>query len=51
MAPTTQKSWTVAGKTGFQDLKFSTDAPVPQIGDKDVLVKCAYPVLYSIKQV
>nr|POE72230.1 zinc-type alcohol dehydrogenase-like protein [Quercus suber] len=39
MAPSTQKRWTVTGKTGFDDLKLATDAPVPQIGDKDVLVK------------
>ncbi|KAE9969224.1 hypothetical protein BLS_005443 [Venturia inaequalis] len=39
MTPKTQKQWTVAGKSGFDDLKFTTDAPVPEIGDKDVLVK------------
>ena len=36
----TQKQWTVAGKTGFQDLKLQEDAPIPELGDKDVLVKC-----------
>jgi len=40
MAPTTMKQWTVAGKGGFDDLKFDEKASVPQLGDKDVLVKC-----------
>lgn len=40
MTPKTQKQWTVAGKSGFEDLKFTKDAPIPEIGDKDVLVKC-----------
>ncbi|KAK4979471.1 hypothetical protein LTR28_004460 [Elasticomyces elasticus] len=39
MAPKTQKQWTVEGTNGFDDLKFSTDAPVPEIGEKDVLVQ------------
>ncbi|KAK5112630.1 hypothetical protein LTR62_003945 [Meristemomyces frigidus] len=39
MSPTTQKQWTVAGKTGFDDLKLNEQASVPEIGDKDVLVK------------
>ena len=37
---TTMKQWTVAGKTGFDSLKLDEKAPVPQLGDKDVLVKC-----------
>jgi len=37
--PSTQKQWTVAGTTGFDDLKFNESAPIPEIGDKDVLVK------------
>jgi hypothetical protein len=42
MAPTTAKQWTVEGKTGFDALKLNEKAPVPQIGDKDVLVKGAF---------
>ena len=39
--PSTQKQWTVADtKSGFDGLKLATDAAVPQIGEKDVLVKC-----------
>jgi len=34
----TQKSWFVAGQKGFDSLEFK-DAPVPELGDKDVLVK------------
>ena len=41
MAPT-MKQWTVAGKSGFDDLKFDEKAAVPELGDKDVLVKCTY---------
>lgn len=42
----TQKQWTVAGKTGFDSLKLNESAAVPQLGDKDVLVKCTkqYPL-------
>ena len=36
----TQLQWTVAGKSGFDDLKLNKEAPIPQLGDKDVLVKC-----------
>lgn len=32
------KTWIVSGRTGFDALKF-TDAAVPAVGDKDVLVK------------
>lgn len=39
MAPTTTKQWTVEGKNGFDALKFNEKAPVPEMGDKDVLVK------------
>ncbi|KAF2800081.1 alcohol dehydrogenase [Melanomma pulvis-pyrius CBS 109.77] len=39
MAPTTAKQWTVEGKNGFDSLKLNEKAPVPQVGDKDVLVK------------
>ena len=38
--PSTQKQWTVAELTGFDGLKLATDAPVPQVGENDVLVKC-----------
>jgi len=37
--PTTTKQWTIEGKTGFESLKLNEKAPVPQLGDKDVLVK------------
>ncbi|KAH8722385.1 hypothetical protein GQ44DRAFT_360900 [Phaeosphaeriaceae sp. PMI808] len=39
MAPTTTKQWTVEGKAGFDALKFNENAPIPEIGDVDVLVK------------
>jgi len=39
MAPHTQKSWTVQGQNGFDSLKFNENASVPELGDKDVLVK------------
>lgn len=39
MAPSTIKQWTVEGKNGFDSLKFNEKAPLPQLGDKDVLVK------------
>lgn len=35
----TMKQWKVTGKGGFDDLKFDDKAPVPEVGDKDVLVK------------
>ncbi|KAJ9224831.1 hypothetical protein DTO169C6_2751 [Paecilomyces variotii] len=39
MAPTTQKVWTVAGKTkGFAELSLK-EAEVPKVGDYEVLVK------------
>lgn len=38
--PSTQKQWTVADtKSGFDGLKLNTEAAVPKIGEKDVLVK------------
>ena len=40
--PSTQKQWTVAELTGFDGLKLATDAPVPQVGENDVLVKCKF---------
>lgn len=39
MAPTTHRQWTVEGQTGFESLKLDEKASVPQLGDKDVLVK------------
>ncbi|KAF2473881.1 alcohol dehydrogenase [Lindgomyces ingoldianus] len=39
MAPSTAKQWTIEGKDGFESLKLNEQAPVPQLGDKDVLVK------------
>lgn len=39
MAPSTTKQWKVEGKTGFDALKLDESAPIPQIGDTDVLVK------------
>jgi NADPH:quinone reductase-like Zn-dependent oxidoreductase len=42
MTPKTQKQWTVEGRTGFDDLKYNKEALIPEIGDKDVLVKCTY---------
>jgi NADPH:quinone reductase-like Zn-dependent oxidoreductase len=44
MTPSTHKSWTVNGQNGFDSLNFHEEAPVPELGDKDVLVKCTnYP--------
>jgi hypothetical protein len=40
--PSTQKQWTVAETNGFDGLKLATDAAVPKVGEKDVLVKCKY---------
>lgn len=39
MAPSTTKQWTVNGTSGFDALKFDESAKVPEVGDKDVLVK------------
>jgi len=39
MAPSTARQWNVVGKDGFDSLKFNEKAEVPQLGDKDVLVK------------
>jgi len=38
MAPSTIKQWTVEGKNGFDGLKFHEKAPIPSLGEKDVLV-------------
>jgi len=37
--PNTQKQWNVQGKDGFESLKYSDNAPVPEVGEKDVLIK------------
>lgn len=44
MAPTTQQQWRVKGKGNgtFDNLNFNKEAPVPEVGDKDVLVKCEF---------
>lgn len=42
MAPQTQKQWTVQGTGSFDNLKFNEKASVPEIGDRDVLVKCRH---------
>ncbi|KAL2354466.1 chaperonin 10-like protein [Cryomyces antarcticus] len=39
MAPQSNKQWTVNGTSGFDALKFNENAPVPKLGDKDVLVR------------
>lgn len=39
MAPSTTKQWKVEGTTGFDGLKLHESAPIPKLGDKDVLVK------------
>lgn len=41
MTQPTQLRWNVVGKTGFDSLKLTRDAPIPTLGDKDVLVKFA----------
>lgn len=39
MAPQTAKQWTIQGSNGFDSLIFNENAPVPKLGDKDVLVR------------
>jgi len=39
MVPKTQKQWNVQGQNGFDSLKLNEKAPVPELGDRDVLVK------------
>lgn len=39
MAPSTIKQWSVHGQNGFDSLKLNDKAPVPELGEKDVLVK------------
>jgi hypothetical protein len=35
----TMKQWKVTGKGGFDDLKLEENAAIPDVGDKEVLVK------------
>jgi len=37
--PSTQKQWVISGQEGFDSLKFQTDAPIPKVGENEVLVK------------
>lgn len=39
MAPTTTKQWNVVGMDGFESLKFNEKAELPEVGDRDVVVK------------
>jgi hypothetical protein len=39
MAPSTTKAWVVQGQDGFESLKLNEQAKIPEIGDKDVLIK------------
>ena len=43
MAPSTTKQWTIEGQSGFDALKLNESAPIPKVGDKDVLVKSKHP--------
>lgn len=38
MAPTTTKQWTIEGQNGFDSLVFDEKAPIPELGQRDVLV-------------
>ena len=42
MSQQTQKQWRVAEKTGFDGLKLDEKAAIPELGDKDVLVRCQF---------
>jgi NADPH:quinone reductase-like Zn-dependent oxidoreductase len=39
MAPSTNKQWTFEGTDGFDSLKYNENASIPEVGDRDVLVK------------
>ena len=39
MAPTTTKQYTLHGTSGFDDIKLEEAAPIPSLGDHDILVK------------
>ena len=36
--PKTTKQWLVQGKDGMDSLSFNEKAPIPELGDRDVLV-------------
>jgi hypothetical protein len=38
------KQWKVTGKGGFDDLKLEENAAIPDVGDKEVLVKRKSPI-------
>lgn len=42
MAPSTTKTWVIQGQNGFDSLQFNEQAKLPELGDKDVLVKSMY---------
>jgi len=42
MVSQTQKQWTLQGKNGFDSLIYNENAPIPKIGENEVLVKCEY---------
>ncbi|KAL8698650.1 MAG: hypothetical protein Q9201_006448 [Fulgogasparrea decipioides] len=39
MLPKTTKQWTLEGQSGFDSLTFNPSAPVPHLGERDVLVR------------
>ncbi|KAL8736866.1 MAG: hypothetical protein Q9181_002257 [Wetmoreana brouardii] len=39
MLPTATKQWTLEGQSGFDSLRFNTSAPIPHLGERDVLVR------------
>lgn len=43
MATSTQQQWVLEGSNGFDSLVLQ-EAPVPKVGDKDVLVRCMLTV-------
>lgn len=45
MGPTTTKQWMVTGKDGFDCLKFTETAQIPELGDHDVLINFHYASL------
>ena len=39
MLPATTKQWTLEGNHGFDSLQFDPSAPIPQLGERKVLVR------------
>lgn len=39
MLPATTKQWTLEGNHGFDSLQFDPSAPIPQLGQREVLVR------------